>query len=167
MTTWPKAKGDVEALPTQEAQIREIKQKTSRFMEPFRSVNQWIPDEAKLTRNNLSYWIPVPWNNHGGRVTLAGDAAHAMTFHRGQGLQHGIVDVQSLVRAIKKVIAGTTSLSDAISDYDTDVVKRAGEEVRVSKLNTEMIHDWERFLQSPGMVHGVSRTHQQEQKVLS
>ena len=44
--------------------------------EPFRSANLWIPDDTPVTFDDLAYWVTIPWDNHGGRVTLAGDAAH-------------------------------------------------------------------------------------------
>jgi hypothetical protein len=37
-----------------------------------------MPDDTKITYNNIAYWVPVPWYNHEGRATLAGDAAHPM-----------------------------------------------------------------------------------------
>ncbi|KAK0627368.1 hypothetical protein B0T14DRAFT_424211 [Immersiella caudata] len=46
--------------------------------EPFRSAIMWIPETAPLTINQLHYWATVPWDNRGGRVTIAGDAAHCL-----------------------------------------------------------------------------------------
>lgn len=48
------------------------------YCEPFGSAIVWTPDGSACDINEMKYWIPVPWNNHGGRVTLAGDACHAM-----------------------------------------------------------------------------------------
>jgi 2-polyprenyl-6-methoxyphenol hydroxylase-like FAD-dependent oxidoreductase len=48
--------------------------------EPFKSAIEWIPDDDTTTiMGRISYWVTEPWDNHGGRVTLAGDAAHPMT----------------------------------------------------------------------------------------
>jgi hypothetical protein len=48
--------------------------------EPFRSAFNWIPDDnTTTTLGRISHWVTIPWDNHGGRVTLAGDAAHPMT----------------------------------------------------------------------------------------
>jgi hypothetical protein len=38
-----------------------------------------MPNNTKVTYDKMAYWVPVPWDNHEGRVTLAGDAAHPMT----------------------------------------------------------------------------------------
>jgi 2-polyprenyl-6-methoxyphenol hydroxylase-like FAD-dependent oxidoreductase len=59
--------------------LAEVKQKASDMCEPFRSAVMWIPDDTKITYNAIAYWVPAPWDNHDGRVTLAGDAAHPMT----------------------------------------------------------------------------------------
>lgn len=48
--------------------------------EPFKSAIEWISDDDPTTIvSRISYWVTEPWDNHGGRVTLAGDAAHPMT----------------------------------------------------------------------------------------
>ena len=60
--------------------LENLKKKAETFAEPFRSANLWIPEGTKIYENNLSYWIPVPWDTRGGRILIAGDAAHPMTF---------------------------------------------------------------------------------------
>lgn len=46
----------------------------------FKSAVEWIPEDDTATIvGRISYWFTVPWDNHGVRVTLAGDAAHPMT----------------------------------------------------------------------------------------
>ncbi len=74
-TTWHKGSDDVTSLPS-------LKAKAVNFAEPFRSANLWIPEGTRLYENKLSYWIPIPWDDHNGRITLAGDAAHPMTFRK-------------------------------------------------------------------------------------
>jgi 2-polyprenyl-6-methoxyphenol hydroxylase-like FAD-dependent oxidoreductase len=51
------------------------------WAEPFKGIVQSIPDEAEAKVISLEDWPPVKgaWNNHDGRVSLIGDAAHAMT----------------------------------------------------------------------------------------
>jgi 2-polyprenyl-6-methoxyphenol hydroxylase-like FAD-dependent oxidoreductase len=39
----------------------------------------WMPDDTKIAYDKMAYWVPIPWDNHDGRVALAGDAAHPMT----------------------------------------------------------------------------------------
>ena len=38
------------------------------------------------------------------------------------------------------------------------MIARGGEEVRLSKVNTEMVHDWDRFVQSPLFKMGIKRS---------
>lgn len=41
-----------------------------------------------------------------------------------------------------------------MASYDQDIIARGGEEVRVSKVNTEMVHQWENLMESPLMKSG-------------
>ncbi len=59
--------------------LAQVKEKGSVLCEPYRSAVLWMPDDTKITYDGIAYWVPVPWDNHDGRVTLAGDAAHPMT----------------------------------------------------------------------------------------
>lgn len=73
-TTWRKKEGE------EVRDLAKLKAKAETFGEPFRSANLWLPEDTVVSENHLSYWIPVPWDNRNGRVSLAGDAAHPMTF---------------------------------------------------------------------------------------
>ncbi|EFQ97204.1 hypothetical protein MGYG_00246 [Nannizzia gypsea CBS 118893] len=99
------------------------------------------------------------WNNHGGRVTLAGDAAHAMTYQRGQGLNHSVTDAAKLVNAVTDAVSGLSSQATSISAYEDEMIARTGGEVRLSTVNTEMLHDWERVLASPVLTSGMKHKH--------
>jgi len=72
-------------------------------------------------------------------------------------LNHAVADAAYFVRAVKAIAEGKQTLAEAIQAYDQEVVKRGGEEVRVSKINTEMVHDWERVLQSPVLQKGAAK----------
>ena len=51
------------------------------WAEPFRECVMSIPDDTEVKTIRLEDWVPKTgaWDNHNGRVTLVGDAAHAMT----------------------------------------------------------------------------------------
>ncbi|KAK5943334.1 hypothetical protein PMZ80_004341 [Knufia obscura] len=117
--------------------------------EPFKSANLWIPEGTKVSVNKMAYWVPEKWDTRGGRVILAGDAGHPMTFQRGQGLNHGIADAAYLIQLLKSVKEGNKAQDVAIEEYMNELVERAGEEVRTSIVNTDMLHDWGRFTNSP------------------
>ena len=53
-----------------------------KMTEPFRSVFNSIPKDAKLWVDRLMHWPTLPWDNLGGKVTLVGDAAHPMTYRK-------------------------------------------------------------------------------------
>ena len=55
-----------------------IKAKAAELAEPARSAFTWIPDDTLVHKADISYWVTQPWDNHGGRMTLVGDAAHPM-----------------------------------------------------------------------------------------
>jgi hypothetical protein len=60
----------------------DIKKKADTFGEPFRTILKSIPSETEFWHNRLSSWPTRPWDNRNGTVTLAGDAAHPMTFRK-------------------------------------------------------------------------------------
>lgn len=77
-TFWVKIwKGEPINLRGLEA-INYIKANTKGLCEPFQSAIDLTPDDSQCHIDEMKYWITVPWNNHSGRVALAGDAAHPM-----------------------------------------------------------------------------------------
>lgn len=85
---------------------------------------------------------------------MIGDAAHPVTYQRGQGLSHSITDAGRLVESLKDL---TKSQRSAIETYEAEMKVRAGEEVRLSVMNTTMLHDWTKVLESPVMRVGLSK----------
>jgi 2-polyprenyl-6-methoxyphenol hydroxylase-like FAD-dependent oxidoreductase len=149
-STWNAVEGSTEEV----ASLSALKKRAESYGEPFRSANLWIPEGTTVFENKLSYWVPEAWDTRNGRVLLAGDAAHPMTFHRGQGLNHGIADARSLVLKLKAAVAGEMTVAKAGEAYMEEMVERAGDEVRTSRENTLMLHDWERMQDSPIMQRG-------------
>ncbi|PMD29379.1 FAD/NAD(P)-binding domain-containing protein [Hyaloscypha variabilis F] len=138
--------------------LAQVKEKASTMCEPFRSAVLWMPDDTKITYDTMAYWVTTPWDNHDGRVTLAGDAAHPMTPHRGQGLNHAICDASHFVDAMKKVITGESSLKDAITTYSEEVVRRGADEVLISKQNAIMMLNWDQLMESPMMKRSLQKS---------
>jgi 2-polyprenyl-6-methoxyphenol hydroxylase-like FAD-dependent oxidoreductase len=68
--TSPKIEGD--------DAVKIIKENTLPFCEPFHSAAEALENGSSAFVRSLTYWRPVEWPNHGGRITLAGDSAHAM-----------------------------------------------------------------------------------------
>jgi hypothetical protein len=58
-----------------------MKMISSGWVEPFRGIVHDIPEDTEAKVISLEDWPPRKgqWDNHEGRVTMIGDAAHAMT----------------------------------------------------------------------------------------
>jgi 2-polyprenyl-6-methoxyphenol hydroxylase-like FAD-dependent oxidoreductase len=80
LSTWPLK--SVEDHDNETDRLERLKKHVRKagWAEPYKSAVEWIPDATEVLRDQLKIWKTVPWDNKGGRVTLCGDAAHAMTF---------------------------------------------------------------------------------------
>jgi hypothetical protein len=58
-----------------------MKELASGWTQPFKGIVQDIPEETEAKAISLEDWLPsaASLDNAGGRITLIGDAAHAMT----------------------------------------------------------------------------------------
>ncbi|KAA6406834.1 MAG: hypothetical protein FRX48_09332 [Lasallia pustulata] len=147
VTSWV---GERDLSLTDSERLAMVKSRMQDQAEPFRSANLWIPDDTPVKFDDIAYWVTIPWDNHGGRITLAGDAAHPQAPHRGQGLNHCICDVANFIDAVKKA-QGSSTLQEAISAYDEELVLRGSKEVQTSYQQAAMFHDWEQLMKSPMM----------------
>ena len=77
---------------------------------------------------------------------------------RGQGLNHAITDAAKYIATLGAVVSGHESLISGIGAYESEMIARGGEEVRLSKVNTEMVHDWDRLVQSPLFKMGIQKS---------
>ena len=75
--------GVTDTPPTQEERLELMKEIAQGWCEPFRSFVIDVPEETEVKVVRLEDWVPGTdgrvWDNRNGRVTLVGDAAHAMT----------------------------------------------------------------------------------------
>jgi 2-polyprenyl-6-methoxyphenol hydroxylase-like FAD-dependent oxidoreductase len=146
---------------TAEKHMAKAKAMATSYCEPWKSAMAWLPDNNPVWQIHFSEWDPrTPehtWSTHGGRVTLAGDAAHVMTVQRGQGLNHSIADAARLVDSVIKWREGGIDAEKAVAEYELEMKTRAGEEVLQCAINSEMLHDWKRFEQSPVMQKGMRK----------
>lgn len=70
--------GGDDVPPTDFERLAGMKRRASSFAEPFKKAIFSIPDDTAVTEIKLGDWPCLEWDNHEGRVTLAGDAAHVM-----------------------------------------------------------------------------------------
>lgn len=67
--------------------LRQAKEKAKTFADPVRSAFEYVPDDLDrvyyVANGNWDPSLPEhEWDNRDGRVTLVGDAAHAMTYRK-------------------------------------------------------------------------------------
>ena len=65
-------------LVTPQERLRFFKDRASRFCDPWRTAALALNDDEIVPVDPGAQFSPFQWDNRDGRVTLAGDAAHAM-----------------------------------------------------------------------------------------
>ncbi|KAI1864846.1 uncharacterized protein JN550_008666 [Neoarthrinium moseri] len=140
--------------------LAQAKERSRVFADPLKSAHEWLPDDLETVYwTSNANWDPSlkehEWDNHGGLVTLAGDAAHPMTYHRGQGLNHALDDAGKLVKLL--VDPSGRSQAEVVDVYEAEMRERAGGEVQLSEMNSFMLHDWNKLFHSPFMKRGLTK----------
>lgn len=148
------------------SQLSDLRKRMYDWADPFKTVVEKLPDDTFIRQNQLRIWPTKPWNNHQGRVTLVGDAAHryvstlciffyfkltmndSMTFHRGQGGNLEIKDAYELFNKLVSVHNEEIDHETAIDAYDKGALLR-GEEVEISRQCTIAFMNYENMEKSP------------------
>ena len=64
--------------------LNQVRVLSKNYTQPWKSAFEWLPDDQTVWYFGLAAWDPSEqqreWDNRNGRVTLAGDAAHPMTY---------------------------------------------------------------------------------------
>ncbi|PON28719.1 hypothetical protein TGAM01_v202566 [Trichoderma gamsii] len=142
MTSWL-AKDHDENIPESNSErIAMIKRLATGFHPDLYSIVQAIPETSPTLHLVLQDWPCRDWDNHDGRVTLAGDAAHAMVMYRGEAGNHGILDAWHLLRQIKAVYTGEKTRAEAIDAYEKEMKERAMPAVLLSRQACLDAHDF-------------------------
>ena len=124
-----------------QAALDHLKATTTGLAGPFQSMIDWSPDGSDCHIDEMKTWVPRPFDNRGGRVTLAGDAAHPMLLYRGQGFQHAILDATQYLDALVRVHEGAGTAAQAVSAYDADMIERGAKAVLQSLQEAELSMD--------------------------
>jgi 2-polyprenyl-6-methoxyphenol hydroxylase-like FAD-dependent oxidoreductase len=160
--SWPSSLEEQEATKhwTDAQRLAQQKEFAKDFCDPWKSALEWTPHHTPAWYMGLTSWDPSCnehyWNNHGGLITLVGDACHPMTYQRGQGLNHSVTDASELRDALVKVQIGADRAS-TISAFEDEMIARGGKEVRDGNANTMLLHDWEKVKQSPFFTMGLKK----------
>lgn len=109
----------------------------------YAALVQETPSEGYgLRARSLTWVVPTKKNlsplGKTTRVTLLGDAAHAMTPHRGLGANIAFQDAHDLVEALKH--KDTDGITTGIPDYEKLLFERGFKASRLSKQATDMLH---------------------------
>jgi 2-polyprenyl-6-methoxyphenol hydroxylase-like FAD-dependent oxidoreductase len=139
---WRKSVAPVpEGVRSGPAALDHLRATTQSLAAPFQQFVDWSPDGSECYIDEMRTWVPRGFDNRGGRVTVAGDAAHPMLIYRGQGFQHAILDAVQYVDALVKVHEGAGSRAQAVAAYDADMIERGAKAVAQSLQEAEFSMD--------------------------
>ncbi|KAF8586489.1 FAD/NAD(P)-binding domain-containing protein [Ramaria rubella] len=119
-------KGPEDVLPEEASNLdrmKDMKKKVAGFTEPLLSTVIDIPEDTKVVSLSIGDWIPQGWDGQ-GLITLAGDAAGAMTMYRGEGANHGFLDAACLASLLVDVRKGRKTQVEALLNYETELRER-------------------------------------------
>lgn len=141
--SWRSDENEIENLPVNHAdRVKLMKQRAQVFAEPLRSIITEMPDDCSQTaRIHVADYPCRPWKNE-RNVTLAGDAAHAMTMYRGEGANHGMLDAALIVDQLLKVHMGVLTQVEALRIYEEELFVRGPEAVLRSRQAALDAHNW-------------------------
>ena len=82
LATWPRGEGEDHA-DEHKNMLEVLREKTKDWADPYKSAVELLPNDVTAKSLPLKIWAPSErWNNHIGMITLAGDAAHTMTYRK-------------------------------------------------------------------------------------
>lgn len=111
----PRLRFELMLRPDDDAADFERTDKAAEMLAPW-----FTPDQYRLLRSDVYEWrslIADAWRV--GRVLLAGDAAHTMPPHLGQGMCSGIRDATGLAWKLKRIVRGESPIS-LLDTYQTE-----------------------------------------------
>ncbi|KAK8105673.1 uncharacterized protein PG998_003853 [Apiospora kogelbergensis] len=143
MLSWLLKAPEDEIPESNDGRLEQMRIKADGLSSRFTRVIQGIPSTTPVAEIKLVDWVPPPqWDNRAGLVTLAGDAAHAMTMYRGEAANHGILDAYMLVQAIVSVCEGEKTQKEAIDTYEAELRSRTQSAVLLSREACLGAHDF-------------------------
>ncbi|KAI4121272.1 MAG: hypothetical protein LQ341_007428, partial [Variospora aurantia] len=163
LVSWPWREGfrgmqkPLDIPDASEERVRLMKALVDGWASPFHECVMHIPPDAEVKAIGLEDFVPRQgmWDNRDGRVTLMGDAAHAMTMFRGEAYNHGVADISVLLSNLLTTLpfAPETSLpplKQAIDRYEAEMIQRTAPAVLTSRRACLDAHQYDRITdQSP------------------
>lgn len=148
MMSWVYRTAEDEVPPTNAERVAKMKSMAQNFEHRLHRAVSDIPDDANILEIKLRDWPPQKWDNLNGRVTLIGDAAHAMTMYRGEAFNHGITDAARLSEELVGAFSGDFDqerLKVAVDKYEQEMIKRTYSAVLLSRQACLDAHDIEKL----------------------
>lgn len=140
--SWLSERGD--GIPeTAAGRVAAMKIHAEGFHPVLRRLVDSIPDDAPAQETPLREWGCLPWDNRNGLVTLAGDAAHAMSMYRGEGANHGLLDAFVLCHAMKQIYSNEKSQKEALHLHEQEMRERVVPSIRLSRDACIEAHDFD------------------------
>jgi len=139
--SWIVESPDDEVPSSNAAKVAKMKEMAKPFEERLRRAVEEIPDDSEVLEIKLQDWPTLEWPNYNGRVTLIGDAAHAMTMYRGEAANHGITDAARLSEQLRAINEGEISQEEGVNVYEAEMRLRAHDAVLLSRQACLDAHD--------------------------
>lgn len=143
--SWPVQSKEEEVPATNEGKLKRMKSLADVFETRLRNVVQNIPRDTEVVEIKLADWPCLAWPNFEGKVTLIGDAAHAMTMYRGEAANHGITDVKYLRDLLTEASKANLSPREAVGNYEEEMRGRSVWAVMISRQACLDAHDFKRL----------------------
>ena len=143
--SWPVKGPEDEVKETHHERLQDMRRRASVFAPTLKKAVETIPDSAEVLEIRLADWPCLGWDNQQGRVTLVGDAAHAMVMYRGEAANHGMLDAFHLCQALKAVYFEGKSQTEVVQEYEQEMRTRTSHAVNMSRQACFDAHDWSRL----------------------
>ena len=140
--SWQVRTPDDEVKPTDAERLVDMKRRADEFHPTLRKAVHAIPEGSEVLEIALQDWPCLEWDNHSGKVTLVGDAAHAMTMYRGEAANHGILDAYRLWKTLDGIYNERQDLQKAIDGYEAEMRERTSTAVLLSRQACLDAHNW-------------------------
>lgn len=140
--SWPAKQPSDEIPASNAARLQQMREKADGFAPVFHRAVHLVTEETPVVELQLADWLCEDWDNRNGTVTLAGDAAHAMTMYRGEAANHGIMDAHQLSRALEAERDGRRTKKQALDAYETEMRERTRPAVLLSREACLGAHDF-------------------------
>ncbi|KAH8592822.1 monooxygenase-like protein [Bisporella sp. PMI_857] len=121
--------------------VAKMKQMAKPFEARLRKAVENIPDDSEVLEIKVQDWPTQEWPTYDGKVTLIGDAAHAMTMYRGEAANHGITDAARLLEQLVALHSGNISQKEGLENFQAEMRPRAHDAVLLSRQACLDAHD--------------------------